>query len=34
MDKFEDAVKPGGLLIYERNGMIRKPKRTDINIWV
>ena len=32
MDKFEDAVKPGGLLIYERNGMTRKPKRTDINI--
>ncbi len=34
MDKFEDAVKPGGLLIYESNGMIRKPKRTDINICV
>ncbi len=32
MDKFEDSVKPGGLLIYERNGMTRKPKRTDINI--
>ena len=34
MDKFEDTVKPGGLLIYESNGMIRKPKRTDINICV
>ncbi len=34
MDKFEDAVKPGGLLIYESNGMIRKPKRKDINICV
>lgn len=34
MDKFEDAVKPGGLLIYERNGMTRKPKRKDINIYV
>jgi len=33
MDKFERAVKPGGLLIYERNGMVRKPVRTDINIW-
>ncbi len=32
MDKFEDAVKPGGLLIYEENGMTRKPRRTDINI--
>ncbi len=32
MDKFEDAVKPGGLLIYEENGMTRKPTRTDINI--
>jgi len=34
MDKFEDAVKPGGLLIYESNGMIRKPRRKDINICV
>jgi 2-oxoglutarate ferredoxin oxidoreductase subunit gamma len=33
MDKFEQAVKPGGLLIYERNGMTRKPERTDINIF-
>lgn len=33
MDKFEKAVKPGGLLIYETNGMIRKPERTDINIY-
>lgn len=33
MDKFEDKVKPGGLLIYERNGMTRKPHRTDINVW-
>ncbi len=34
MDKFEDAVKPGGLLIYESNGMTRKPRRTDINVCV
>ncbi len=33
MDKFEEAVKPGGLLIYEVNGMTRKPERTDINIF-
>jgi len=32
MDKFEDAVKPGGMLIYETNGMTRKPKRDDINV--
>jgi 2-oxoglutarate ferredoxin oxidoreductase subunit gamma len=32
MDKFEDAVKPGGLLIYEKNGMTRTPKRKDINV--
>jgi 2-oxoglutarate ferredoxin oxidoreductase subunit gamma len=34
MDKFEDKIKPGGLLIYESNGMTRKPRRTDINICV
>lgn len=32
MDKFEDAVKPGGWLIYEENGMTRKPRRKDIHI--
>ncbi len=30
MDKFEKSVKPGGLLIYEENGMSRTPGRTDI----
>ncbi len=34
MDKFEDSVKPGGLLIYESNGMTRKPRRKDINVYV
>jgi 2-oxoglutarate ferredoxin oxidoreductase subunit gamma len=34
MDKFEDSIKPGGLLIYESNGMTRKPRRADINICV
>ncbi len=33
MDKFEDAIKPGGMLIYEINGIIRKPKRDDIKIY-
>ncbi len=32
MDKFEDGIKPGGMLIYEINGITRKPKRDDINI--
>jgi 2-oxoglutarate ferredoxin oxidoreductase subunit gamma len=33
MDKFESAVKPGGLLIYDPNGIINHPTRTDINIY-
>ena len=33
MDKFEHSVKPGGLLIYDPNGIIRHPERTDINIY-
>ncbi len=34
LDKFESAVKPGGTLIYDNNGIIRKPERTDINVYV
>ena len=33
MDKFEHAVKPGGVLIYDPNGIVHPPKRTDINIY-
>ena len=33
MDKFEKAVKPGGLLIYDPNGITRHPVRKDINIY-
>lgn len=33
MDKFEKAVKPGGLLIFDPNGITRQPSRTDINIY-
>jgi len=33
MDKFEEKIKPNGLLIYEVNGIIRKPERTDINVY-
>ena len=32
LDKFESAVKPGGLLIYDPNGIINPPTRTDIQI--
>jgi 2-oxoglutarate ferredoxin oxidoreductase subunit gamma len=33
MDKFESAVKPGGLLLYDPNGITRHPERKDINIY-
>lgn len=33
MDKFEPTVKPGGLLLYDGNGITRHPERTDINIF-
>jgi len=32
LDKFESAVKPGGLLIYESSAIINPPTRTDIEI--
>ena len=33
MDKFEKAVKKGGCLIYDGNGITRHPERKDINIY-
>lgn len=33
MDKFENHVKPGGLLLYDPNGITRPPERKDINIY-
>jgi len=33
MDKFENSVKPGGLMIYDPNGITRHPVRKDINIY-
>lgn len=33
LDKFENSVKPGGVLIYDPNGITRKPERKDINIY-
>jgi len=33
MDKFEESVKPGGVLLYDPNGISTHPTRTDINIF-
>lgn len=32
LDKFEQAVKPGGMLMYDSTNIIDPPKRTDIEI--
>ena len=33
LEKFESAVKPGGILLYDPNGITRKPARKDITIY-
>lgn len=33
MDKFESSVKPGGILLYDPNGITHHPSRTDIQIY-
>ncbi len=33
MDKFEDSVKPGGIIVYDGNGITRHPERKDISIY-
>lgn len=33
MDKFENSIKPGGILIYDPNGIVEHPSRTDIIIY-
>jgi 2-oxoglutarate ferredoxin oxidoreductase subunit gamma len=33
MDKFEKSVKPGGLLLFDGNGISRHPQRDDIDIY-
>ena len=33
LDKFENNVKPGGLLIYDPSGITRAPVRKDIGIY-
>lgn len=33
MDKFEESVKPGGVLLYDPNGITKHPTRTDVKIY-
>lgn len=33
LDKFESRVKPGGILLYDPNGITRHPQRKDIKIY-
>ena len=33
LDKFEDKIKPGGILIYDSYGIHTLPKRKDIDIY-
>ena len=33
LDKFESTVKPGGLLLYDPNGITKAPTRKDIHIY-
>ena len=33
LDKFEPMVKPGGILLYDNNGITRHPQRADISIY-
>ncbi len=32
LDKFEAAVKPGGVLLYEEGAILNPPSRTDISV--
>ncbi len=34
MDKFEKTVKPGGILLFDPNGITRPPQRKDIGIYL
>ncbi len=33
LDKFEDSIVPGGVLIYNSSKINRKPRRTDITVY-
>jgi 2-oxoglutarate ferredoxin oxidoreductase subunit gamma len=32
LDKFEPAVKPGGLILYEKSSIIKEPSRNDVEV--
>ncbi|HJZ39743.1 MAG TPA: 2-oxoacid:acceptor oxidoreductase family protein [Bacteroidales bacterium] len=34
LDKFESSVKPGGILLYDSNGITKPPVRKDITIYL
>jgi len=34
LDKFEKSIKPGGTLLFDNNGIIYPPTRTDISIFL
>lgn len=34
LDKFEQSVKPGGVLLYDNNGITRHPERKDIKVYL
>ncbi|EFA92522.1 2-oxoglutarate ferredoxin oxidoreductase subunit gamma [Hoylesella buccalis] len=33
LDKFQPKIKPGGILIYDGNGIVNPPSRTDIQVY-
>lgn len=33
LDKFQPKIKPGGILIYDGNGIVNQPSRTDIQVY-
>ncbi|NJM16078.1 MAG: 2-oxoglutarate ferredoxin oxidoreductase subunit gamma [Bacteroidales bacterium] len=33
IDKFEYRIKPGGVIIYDENGIVEPPKRKDLSIF-
>lgn len=33
LDKFQLNIKPGGILIYDGNGIVNPPSRTDIQVY-
>ena len=33
LDKFESKIKPGGVLLYDTNGITRHPERRDISVF-